>query len=66
MKDVWFFLLEQMAQSEPWPDEIHALTLKVEHWDTRCLEVGPKRTRTSPLFEMNHYHFYPEALQIAA
>jgi hypothetical protein len=53
-------------QAEPWSDEIHALTTKVEHWDTRRLKIRTKWTGTLSLFKVSHRHLYPKALQIAA
>jgi hypothetical protein len=53
-------------QAEPWSDEIHALTTKVEHWDTRRLKIRTKWTGTPPLFKVSHRRLYPKALQIAA
>jgi hypothetical protein len=53
-------------QAEPWSDEIHALTTKVEHWDTRRLKIRTKWTGAPPLFKVSHHRLYPKALQIAA
>jgi hypothetical protein len=54
------------VQLKPWSDEIHALTTKIEYWDTRRFKIRTKWTGTPPLFKVSHHRVYPEPFQIAA
>jgi hypothetical protein len=53
-------------QLKPRSDEIHALTTKVEHWDTRRLKIRTKWTGAQPLLKVSHHRLYPKALQVLA